>query len=139
MENSEDYVLVKGSYINNKNNKNNVTLTEGQMEIWRDFDVKYFKESGNHTIAFTGDERQNINLNYSSNSSYSYYTNSDSYINNLYLDNKSDEGIKLSQDLRVCGCISQNETNIDGRIVIYEDTSFSENQYVGDLYIYEKT
>ncbi|MBQ7706402.1 MAG: hypothetical protein IJT72_01325, partial [Lachnospiraceae bacterium] len=130
MDDANDYLLVEGSYVNNKNNNRNVTLTEGVMEVKGDFNAKYLCASGNHTLTFSGEEKQNIDMNYTSFSSYNHY------IKNLNFQNTSDEGIILSKDLNVCGCIRQNNTKVDGRLVIYSSVTFPENRYTGDLYIY---
>ena len=49
MDNSEDYIHISGSYINNLNNtkKTNVKLTDGTMEVNGDFDADLYLASGN--------------------------------------------------------------------------------------------
>ena len=137
MNNRNDYMYVSGSYTNNLSNRSNVNLTEGIMEIKGDVDVKFFKASNNHTLYLTGDEAQNININEQNNSNNcrDYYDSNNTYIYNLQMNNTSDEGVTFAQVLCVCGEIEQNSTRVNGSIGIYNTTSFTENQYTGDIYI----
>ena len=136
MNNSDDYIYIAGSYVNKLGNSLNVSLTSGVMEIKGDMDVRCFQASDNHTLYLSGDKKQTINTNaYATEAVYLMYDYNSSYINNLTLDNISDEGIVLSQDLLVAGEIKQNNTRVDGRIAVFSKSSFAENQYTGDLYI----
>ncbi|MBR1815481.1 MAG: PKD domain-containing protein, partial [Lachnospiraceae bacterium] len=132
MNNSEDYVYVLGSYINNLDNakKNDFKLTNGTIELKGDIDTDLYVASGNHTIILSGEEKQTIRINKST-------TYTPSYINNLILTNSSEESISFLNDVSINGNFTTNDVKTEGRIRITTTTTFDKNQYTGDVYIYD--
>ena len=145
MENTDDYVLVNGNYINHNSKKQDCTLTDGIMEVKGDFILKYsyngqnssdnysFLSSKNHTLILSGEKEQKIDIE------YSYFKLDGSNINNIELKNTSEEGIVLVNPTLISGKIAQNDVKINGIIITDSNTKFKEKCYYGDIISYNTT
>ncbi len=138
MTDESDYIYIDGDFISETAIDHTDKLTEGIMEITGDVDVskKYslyaFVSNNNHTVILSGDEAQNIKIDIEGLSNYLPY----SKIRNLVINNASEDGISFLSKLHVSGSIDTKESKISGCLAISDESSFVDNQYIGDVYIY---
>ena len=88
--------------------------------------VKIFKAFNTFTLVLDGDKAQNI--------SFASRNNVDYAINNLTIDNSSEEGVALNSTL-VTGHIVIKNGKINDAVSIYGSTSFENNTYNGDVQV----
>ena len=137
MVNPNDYVLVKGSFVNRSIASYDELLTNGALEIKGDFyqisgSTSNFTATENHTVILSGNRKQTVKFN----DSLSY----NSYFNNLEIKNESEEGVVFdttSSYPLAKGKVKDNGNKVTGELAIAESTSFEENHYCSDIIIVE--
>ena len=142
MDNEEDYLYVKGDYINATSISNENKLTAGTIEIQGDVTVrsesntKAFVPSKDIKIVLSGEEKQTIDIDFFERVDVSNVSSSNMYncLHNLEMNNTSEEGICFTYPVYMTGNIAQGETVVDGAIILGHNVSFVNNQYTGDVY-----
>ena len=133
----KDYVLVKGSFITSSAVNHTGCLTDGSMEIWRDFsaDSTYadnnFISTGEHIVLFNGTEQQTVRFG-ASGSGISRFANIENQ-------NSSEGGLVFANENGiypfVTGQINDRAGNVTGYIAITSDTAFAEDAFSGSICI----
>ncbi|MBQ9199999.1 MAG: hypothetical protein IJ141_07435, partial [Lachnospiraceae bacterium] len=90
-----------------------------------------FMPSGSHTVILSGEEKQKVEIRYEDESNLEQ-----SGFNNLVFSNSSNTGIELTNNPKVYGSIEQNETVIEGSIVLAKDAVLSSGKYKGNVILY---
>lgn len=135
MQNSTDQVYVGGSYVNHGTGADNGNLTDGVLEIAGGMEITdktgaVFCPQGNHTVVLSGTEPQTLLFTFMSGSAESEKA---SHFANLTLNNPSETGVTFTKPIYVTGCMTQNETAVQGMLMLSGSTSFADNTYHGDI------
>ncbi|MBP3620458.1 MAG: hypothetical protein J6J16_01710, partial [Lachnospiraceae bacterium] len=147
MDNADDYLYIQGDYINESSVAQSDNLTDGIMEVKGNITIsmkyneKVYMPTDNHTLVLSGDAAQNIVFNDGDGAIKSDYYCTNYYVSrnhlcNLDMQNTSDEGILFTEPLYVSGTIKQNETTVNGEIVLSGESSFYEDNYYGDVFVF---
>ena len=137
MNNSNDKVLVNGSFINQSFANFDGLLTDGTLEIKGDFyqiqgSNSNFRASGNHTVLFSGDSKQTVK--------FASSKSDQSYFNNVEIQNESEEGVVLdttSSYPMAKGNVKDNGNKVTGALAVFSSTTFEEKHYCSDLILLE--
>lgn len=132
MNEEQDLVQVKGSFISSCGLNNTTRLTEGRFEVAGDFILNnitqnMFTATENHTIVFNGEHGQTVNLAQTS--------HSNSRFSNIVFANESAEGITIINPIAIGGIIEEMNTKITGRIKPFGEAIFNTEVFSGDVEI----
>ena len=138
MQDKDGKFFIKGSYKNFSVSSEKGYLTNGNMEVKGDFIVNgnntsNFYSSDNHTVIFSGNEKQTV--------SFAYSSSAESHLNNLINLNESEEGLEFVNDGAwpvATGEVNDNEKVIKGYLSFVPNTTFENNQYSGNLILKEQ-
>ncbi|MDE6627675.1 MAG: PKD domain-containing protein, partial [Lachnospiraceae bacterium] len=127
MTNSEDHLTVDGDFATSSTIDHFGRLTEGILEFKGSFtqtgNFRAFGASGNHTVIFNGEGKQEI----------SFADFSSNYFNNMEIRS----AVKFSTNVKAVGLVTQ-EASVDGILSINNTTVFAENSYQGNIGILEE-
>ena len=133
MKNSDDKIILNNfvwdTSINNYNN-----MTNGCIEIGGDLSVckgTFFPNMGDGKIIFNGDKEQKINIK------------SDFIINNLEIDNSSEEGVNIALNwsspvFGVKKTYNDHDSRVNGEITVYTETVFMDDVFSASMFITEE-
>nr|MCR5700745.1 fibronectin type III domain-containing protein [Lachnospiraceae bacterium] len=128
MTNSDDYLLVDGSFVTKTRVDHTGMLTDGVLEVKGDFTqvgaYYSYNPTENHTTVFSGTDTQNVCI-YSS-----YYT----FFNNVTFADGCNINIENDKVPWVKGVVTQNG-KVNGKIGMTKTTSFANGVYKGDVIV----
>ncbi len=138
MTNESDRVLVYGDFVVQSVSGDSNALTKGILELKGDFyqissstdDKRSFEATGEHTVLLSGERKQTVKFDTSS--------NGNSYINNIDIQNSSEEGVVLdttSSYPMVIGNVKDNGNKVTGALAISYNATFENNHYCSDIAI----
>ena len=138
MTNGNDRVLVNGDFVVQSVSGSSNALTKGILELKGDFyqissstdDQRSFEATDEHTVLLSGERKQTVKFDTSSNSK--------SYINNIDIQNNSEEGVVLdttSSYPMVIGNVKDNGNKVTGALAIGYNATFENNHYCSDIAI----
>ena len=136
MTEKNDYVLVKGDFVVQSVSDSYSYLKEGVLELKgnlyqisnKDDERCSFTAEYNHTVLLSGDKKQIIKFDTSSNNS--------SHFNNIEIKNNSEEGVVLdttSSYPTAIGNVKDNGNKVTGALGIGSYATFENNHYCSDL------
>lgn len=130
MTNDADIVRISGDFAMQSGQSHDGKLSAGIMEIGGDLIQKSnnnFQTSGNHTVLLNGSTKQTINI-------YNSSINS-SRINNLIIENTSDDGVEFTNTTYIVGDLHNTETPVSksANIRISSSTRFPEGVWNYDI------
>ncbi|MCR5228150.1 MAG: PKD domain-containing protein [Eubacterium sp.] len=138
MSGQEDYIFIADDLVvDNAGNTSNL-ITDGTIEILGDIVLDNssfgygFIPSGNNTILMSSENPQSIEIKGSISSSYSH-------INNLILNNTSEEGVIFSSPVCISGTFDQGETITSGELYLGGDVEFTIGTYTGNITVVNST
>ena len=125
MENPQDYILVEGNATIDFDTQ--TVLTNGVLEVCGDLVSYNFNNSDYFKLKLSGDERQNISINYG-----------EAYIEYLIINNASEEGINFDKPAIINGYEFNDDVNVfirdekvENGFTLFEDTTIEGNYTFG--------
>ncbi|MGN0386256.1 MAG: fibronectin type III domain-containing protein, partial [Lachnospiraceae bacterium] len=136
MENEDDYVLVKGNFVNESSVNHTGCLKAGTLEIMGDITVSGSASGYNYedysfigtddfTLQLSGDGIQTVEISHSS-EKYSRLAN---------LEITNTTGVRLLGDIYITGNINDHGNPVEGRYTATKGTSFTDNICNHDLFL----
>ncbi|MDE7423660.1 MAG: hypothetical protein K2N51_08210, partial [Lachnospiraceae bacterium] len=133
MDQEEDYVKVKGDFVQGSIVNHSTKLKAGTLEVKGNFtQTSYasqsnFAATGTHKVLLSGNKKQEVNFaNVGSN--YSYFAN-------LEITNESEEGVVFgSNDVMVKGLVDDKGNKTSGYLHPVATTTFADHKFQGNVY-----
>lgn len=131
MTQEEDYVLVQKDFVMASSWGGDI-LKNGVLEVKGDFSVKAkysnynFNSSEQHKLVLSGDKAQKVQFDNPASSN-------SSQINNLVIENKSEEGVDLGEGIALGGIIDTNGNYVKGNLWLKKDAWLTEKNWQGDV------
>ena len=136
MTDNEDYVKVKGNFVQGSIASHKSKLTAGTLEVQGNFTQKQyvsyenFAAGGTHKVLLSGEEKQEVNF---ANTGIGY-----SYFAGLEITNESEEGVVFGGNRAMAaGAVNDHGNKTSGYLMLVKTTTFENHTFHGNLYYTE--
>lgn len=132
----EDYVQVKGDFITWSKTSHNGKLTNGLLEVNGNLIQKNVGVTDNllgtenHTLLVKSDKAQRL--------SFESTSDTGSCLQNITIENSSEEGVSIEGELWIAGHIKDNGSKINGTVSMRQSTTFENNSFNGNIAVYSE-